>query len=427
MKTKLFLRSLALSLAIICACALQSFAQSQDTIEDFYIVRGVIRDADTRKGLPNVSIIIAGTGTGTVSNTDGGFSVKVRKSSGATSLHFVHIGFLPAAYELPGDGQPIDDAIINMRQQTIAMDGITVRHGNPRELVKQAAGKISANYSDRNTMLTGFYRETIRKRNNYTNVTEAIVNIFKTPYGHDDLSDRVQVLKGRRVISPKLSDTLHVKLQGGPSLSIHMDLVKARDVLLADAALDMYDFQSEEPAMIDGRLHYVIRFYPRVSAPYPLMYGMMYIDQETLSFSRIACSVDMSDEAKVTTGLLRKKPPGLVFKTEKVDYLVTYKNYGGITYFNYVRSDMQFRCDWRKRLFSTAYTVVSEMVITDIEPDASRIPWRNVFQETAILSDKVGDFYDGNFWEDYNIIEPTESLESAVNRLRRINKRYEGK
>jgi hypothetical protein len=29
------------------------------------------------------------------------------------------------------------------------------------------------------------------------------------------------------------------------------------------------------------------------------------------------------------------------------------------------------------------------------------------------------DFYDKNFWEDYNIIEPTESLEQAVGKLKK--------
>jgi hypothetical protein len=33
----------------------------------------------------------------------------------------------------------------------------------------------------------------------------------------------------------------------------------------------------------------------------------------------------------------------------------------------------------------------------------------------------VQDFYDEKFWEDYNIIEPTESLEYAVKRLKKAN------
>ena len=35
------------------------------------------------------------------------------------------------------------------------------------------------------------------------------------------------------------------------------------------------------------------------------------------------------------------------------------------------------------------------------------------------LSDKVSNFADEGFWGSYNIIEPTESLEHAVNKLKK--------
>jgi len=44
------------------------------------------------------------------------------------------------------------------------------------------------------------------------------------------------------------------------------------------------------------------------------------------------------------------------------------------------------------------------------------------FNRTS-LSDSVDSFLDKDFWEDYNIIEPDESLESAVNRLKKEEKK----
>jgi hypothetical protein len=71
-------------------------------------------------------------------------------------------------------------------------------------------------------------------------------------------------------------------------------------------------------------------------------------------------------------------------------------------------------------LFSTNYTVVSETVITGGKSgDAKRIPNKLAFNANQSLSDKVTNFLDENFWEDYNIIEPEASLESAVNRLKK--------
>jgi len=100
--------------------------------------------------------------------------------------------------------------------------------------------------------------------------------------------------------------------------------------------------------------------------------------------------------------------------------LVTYKEREGRSYLNYVRNEVHFKCDYKRRLFSTNYAIVSEMVITDKKDNNfGKIPYKQAFNEKYSLSDKVSNFYDANFWEDYNIIEPTESLESAVNKLKK--------
>jgi hypothetical protein len=44
------------------------------------------------------------------------------------------------------------------------------------------------------------------------------------------------------------------------------------------------------------------------------------------------------------------------------------------------------------------------------------------FKADQSLSDKVSDFADENFWGAYNIIEPTESLENAVYKLKKQHK-----
>ena len=60
------------------------------------------------------------------------------------------------------------------------------------------------------------------------------------------------------------------------------------------------------------------------------------------------------------------------------------------------------------------------MVVTESkEESVSNIPRKESFNKNESLSDKVMNFYDDDFWGVYNIIEPTESLESAVNKLKK--------
>ena len=43
-----------------------------------------------------------------------------------------------------------------------------------------------------------------------------MIDIYKTPYNEGSDRDRVQVYKGRKLLSQKRTDTLAVKLLGGP-------------------------------------------------------------------------------------------------------------------------------------------------------------------------------------------------------------------
>jgi hypothetical protein len=129
----------------------------------------------------------------------------------------------------------------------------------------------------------------------------------------------------------------------------------------------------------------------------------------------------MDDKNKAAQAILKKKPLGLRFKPEEISFLVTYRQKDGKSYINYVKSQIEFKCDWKKRLFSTNYAIVSEMVVTAGRGDAIRIPGKLAFSQGESLSDKVMDFYDEDFWGDYNIIEPDESLEFGVEKLKKAN------
>lgn len=406
-KTVRFLLVISLLFATISAAA-----------QDYITVTGVIKDKRSNKKLEYVNISVHGTNIGTVTNADGGFSIKIKDTIQVKTLDITHIGYFNQQFPVKSDA--LENITILLTPNDRTLKEVVVHPTDPLELVKKAIGKIAANNSPNKTMLTGFYRETVRKRRNYINISEAIINIYKTPYTDDVNSDRVQIYKGRKLLSPKPSDTLIVKFEGGPTLSTYLDVVKNKDILLDLETLHYYKFKMENPIMINERLHYVVSFQPQVILPYALFYGKLYIDNETLTFSRAEFNLNMDDRNKVTQAILRKKPFGMHFKPEEVSYLVTYKTANGISTLNYVRNEVRFKCDWKRRLFSTGYTIISEMVVTNKKEDnVGKISYRESFNKNQVLSDKVKNFYDPNFWEDYNIIEPTESLDAAVSKLKK--------
>lgn len=400
--------------------------RAQETVRDdenadYITISGVVKDKQNKKRLEYVNISIPGSTSGTVTNEDGEFSFKIKDPSHVKAMEVSHIGYYNNKIDI--NNSSISDLTVWMTPYENMLDEIIIHANDPRRIVEEAIKKIPANYSKKTNMLTGFYRETAQKGRRYINISEAVIDVYKTPYNESVDRDRVQIYKGRKLLSQKRSDTLAVKLLGGPTMSVYVDIVKNPDVLLDLESLPCYAFKMEESTNIDNRSQYVISFEPQMIMPYALYYGKLYIDKERLSFTRAEFNLSMDDRNKATQAILRKKPFGLRFRPLEVAYLVSYKERDGVTYLNYIRNGVRFKCDWKRKLFSTTYTIISEMVVTDSEENnITGIPYRMAFKESQSLSDKVENFLDEDFWGAYNIIEPTESLDSAVNKLKKQQK-----
>ena len=63
---------------------------------------------------------------------------------------------------------------------------------------------------------------------------------------------------------------------------------------------------------------------------------------------------------------------------------------------------------------------MSEMAITERSlENVNKIPSKEAFRPYAVLSDRVNEYFDENYWGAYNTIEPDESIQSAINKFNR--------
>ena len=385
------------------------------------LVTGIVKDKETRQALANVNISVQGTNIGTVTNADGVFSLKASLDELGRGVVVSHLGYqnaLVSADVLTAEGKR---PTIWLAPTVFTLDMVNVFGGDPRALVEKAISRIAHNYAPHPHLFSAFYRETIQKRNRYIGVSEAVADVYKTDYKvRDAMRDRVRIMRGRRLESQKKSDTLAVKIAGGPNLPIFLDVAKNGEDLLSPDLLHCYHYQMQLPMSIDNRMQYVVAFEPRVVLDIPLYRGLLYIDQQTLTITRAEFQVDLADQDKAVRHILRKKPMGLRFKLSEVTYLVTYRYQDGKAYLNYLRNLIRFKCDWKKRLFSSTFATTTEMVMVDrIDRPTEAIRQREAFKQQAIFYDVVEEYWNEDFWKDYNIIEPTESLESAVKKLKK--------
>lgn len=394
-------------------------AQTSDVV-----VSAVVKDKDSRKELGNVNIALVGSNVGTVSNADGVFSLRISKDDAHKGLIVSHIGYSNVRVSIGELLNQEKQPVIWMSPSTMLLKELNVFGGDPRELVEEAVAKIAQNYSEKSNLFSSFYRETIQKRRRYIGISEAVANVYKTPYKHQSvLHDKVQVLKGRRLASQKRSDTLAVKIVGGPTIPIYLDVVKNGDEFFSPATIPLYHYTMLIPVSIDDRMQYAIRFEPRVRLEYALYRGTLYIDQESMTITRAEFELDMSDQEKATQFVLKKKPVGLRFNLQDVTFLVTYRQQDGKSYLNYMRNAVRFKCNWKKKLFASTFTTTTEMVMVDRkEQPEEGIKTKDSFKQREIFYDKVDEYWNEDFWKDYNIIEPTESLESAVKKLKKQEK-----
>jgi len=289
-------------------------------------ISGTVRDARTRRLLPAVHVTVPRTGVGTVTNADGFFTIHVDDSLRADRLEFSHIGYALYEYTLRPEAGDVARADIRLTPNANVLQEVMVMGGDATDLVREAADRVTDNYPTRPNRLTGFYREVIRKGRRYIDISEAVVSLYKTSYnGSGTDGDRVRLEKGRRLLSQRAGDTLIVKFEGGPTLSIYLDVVKNGELMFNREEIDHYAFRYNRTVMIDDRPHVEVRFMPRAVCPYALYEGLLYIDQATRTISRAEFSLDMSDRLKATQAMLRKKPLGLRFRPERLAFLVTYR------------------------------------------------------------------------------------------------------
>ena len=422
MKTKVFFIALASVLLLLTAGIQYSQASTlkdRNSQQELTTIRGRVIDAESRVPLVFAGISIQGTNVATVTNLDGEFILKVTEE-GTGNLEFSYVGYKNKVMPIDEMKTNGDRNIIELETAMIPIREVIVKPMIPEEIMEQVIDRIDENYPSVPNELTGFYRETIKKNRNYVSIGEAVVEVFKAPYQNDLRFDAVRIYKGRKSNDVERMDTVLFKLQGGPSTTLYLDVVKNPETFLTKEALDQYDLELSSIVVIDDRTNYVINFYQKPSVTTPLYQGRLFIDIETFAVAQAEFAFNLEDKEQAASMFIRKKPLGMKVTPELTSYYVRYREMDGKWYFSHSRAEVKFKVNWKRRLFNTNYTTMSEMAITDrTEEDVVKFASRERMRPSDVFTEEVTAFTDPDFWGDYNVIEPDQSIESAIRRLSR--------
>jgi hypothetical protein len=396
------------------------FTRKKNNQQNLITIKGKVVDAENGNPLVFATVAVKETNVAIVTNIDGEFTLKIGESITSKNLEVSFLGYKNKTILISDMRDNGYKNVISLEPAPIPIKEIVVKPLDPVEIVEKAINNIGKNYESVPNLMTAFYRETIRKNRTYVSIGEAVVEIFKAPYDSDIRFDGARIYKGRKGSDVEKMDTVLFKLQGGPISVLSLDIAKNTESVLTKEAMQYYNYTLSGVIEIDNKPHYVIDFIQRPSVDMPLFMGSLYIEMDSYAITEVEFGFNLSDKEAASAIFIKKKPLGMKVTPEIATYRTKYREQNGKWYFAYSRAEVKFKVNWSKRLFHTFYTTMSEIAITDrTDQEVIKFAGKDKIKNTDVFSDKVGAFTDKEFWGDYNVIEPDQSIESAIRRLSR--------
>lgn len=410
-------------LSVIYICALFLFSLNihaqTETEEVFNEIEGKVIDVNSKDPLIFTDIVINDSNISTVTNTDGEFILKIPESFFDGVITLSHLGYQKKEIKISSiknnEKITLSPAITELDEVSI-----TTITKDAKALVIEMLGKKSEIYNTENTLMTAFYRETIKKRRRNASLSEAVVKIHKQPY-NSLRKDYMELVKARKNTDYSKLDTLALKLQGGPFSNLYTDIIKYPEYIFTEEDILLYNFSYDKSTRINDKLVYVVNFKQKENNTTPLYYGKLYIDAETLALTNAVYSLNVSNKELSSQMYVRKKPRKVDVYPTEATYRVNYRTKDGKWQYAYSNISLTFKVNWKGKLFNNTYTLSSEMAITDWEISDTKLTKNRsqIIRPTTILSDKASGFSDPRFWGAYNIIEPEKSIESAIKKIQK--------
>ena len=396
--------------------------QSLNAQDQFSQFKGVVQDLNSKKPLEFASIIINGTNISTITNTEGEFLLKVPNNILNKEITITYLGYLSKTVPLSSLTQK--NNIIKLEESIEKLPGVDLAIKDPILIIEKVKNNRQKNYFNNRVIMKAFYRESIKKRRTYASLSEAVVDVYKQPFG-SKTKDYVKLHKARKSTDYRKVDTLVIKLQGGPYNNLAVDMVKNKDLFFTDDVFDTYNFTFDKVISMNNKTVYVLNFIQKSTVIEPHHQGKLYIDSQSYALIKAVYSLNLENLKKASKFFVKKKPAKADVTPIRTKYIVDYRVANGKWHFGYSRIELSFKINWDKKIFNSIYHLTIEMAITDWELNKENISLKNKekLKPNVILNDKASGFSNPEFWGEYNVIEPDKSIENAIKKIqRKLNK-----
>lgn len=377
---------------------------------------GVIIDEETGDPLSFATIGFKNVPRGTVTNNNGEFGINISSELYEDTLSVSYLGYF--GREIPVRQALGNNMTITMRREYVSIPEIIIRNQIPQEIILKTRRAIPRNYGNTPSMMTGFYREGVMKKNELQTYSEAILQIYKSPYTATLQNDQIKVYRSRKIENVDRTDTLAIRLKAGLSTSLELDGARNLFDFISPEYLQEYNYRLSDIVTYDDESAYAIEFEQKEGAELPLFTGTIYIN--TSDFGILSAEFEISPQqiSKIKESFISSSAGGFVTWPTSVKYSVSYRKVDGRYFLSHVRGDLLFNSRQKKKLFNTQFKVFFELAITNTDLENVRRFEREELAPVHSVFSKTITSYDIEFWGEQNFLRPEENLIEALKNMR---------
>ena len=379
---------------------------------------GRLFDRETSDAVAFASIGVLNTSIGTITNLDGGFQLVVPDTMQNLKVRLSHIGYKSREIDI----SILEDVFVDIEMipQVVSLSEVVVKAVNPVSAINEMLKNRESNYDADPAQLTTFYREGIDHNNMNTDLTESILQVYKTGYDKKVTNDRVKLIKKRRIVNRAETDTIFPKMRSGINSCLILDIIKELPEFINPNQTSQYKYSYKGKSVIDNRMVNIISFMQKDEISEPLYMGELFIEEGNKALVEVRFEMNPKYANQATNMYIDKKAAGLRINLRQAQYILSYKlSDNGKYYINHVRGDIQFRIRQKKSLSFSSLNFWFEMVTCEIQKnDIKAFPRNERLSPNHIFSETKHE-YDKDFWENFNVILPEEKLKDDI--IRSLN------
>jgi hypothetical protein len=389
---------------IIISKTLNAAKQNEKSIR----LTGTVYDQSNGAKLPLVNVTVTGKPLGSITNNQGQYEFKLPPKYAGEQLAFSFLGYHTSYFNVPQK-----DSLLNIELQptSIQLNEIEVTYKDPLKIIEELQSHHTDNYINQQCLLDGFFRESIKQDNVYVQVSEAIIQIIKPSYLNPSNLERVKFIKGRKKNDLQSMDFIDFKLEGGPFQFSRVDIARYQDFFPAENNLYKYEYDGID--VLDEEIVYKIKFRPFVDNGDLLYKGTLYIHAD--SYALVRSEFELTNRALRSSGrsLIRKASRKIKVKPMKASYFIDYRKLNNKWILNRIKGEIVVKINDKRHKINSEFSATTELLISDCEINGKyKLKPSELYKSRFVLADQIKET-DEQFWKNYNIIRPDESLEKV--------------